>query len=910
MTEQSIAHYRILEKIGQGGMGEVYRASDTKLHRDVAIKVLPEVFASDPERMVRFSREAQVLASLNHPNIAAIHGLEEADGRRALVMELVEGETLAERLARGALPLEEALGIARQIAEALEEAHERGIIHRDLKPANVKVTPAGIVKLLDFGLAKALEGEPGSSVVRDFSQSPTLAGMGTQAGMILGTAAYMSPEQARGQKADRRSDVWSFGVVLYELLTGKQAFAGETVSDVLASVLKADPEWSALPPELPAAAGQLVRRCLVRDPKQRLQSIGDARIAVAESLARPGGPGATVELSAPAEPARGRRLLPWTLFAVTLAALLASLGLRTLRPAAPASPLRLAVAISDRPLDLSLGASTELSPDGTRLAYVVGDDNARSLMVRGLDRLDAVQLAAGTGTVNIPYHPFFSPDGEWIGFVTPSELRKIPATGGTAQTVCKVERSRGASWSPDGTIVIAPSPGSGLVRVPSAGGEAKPLTTLDKAKNEVTHRWPQVLPGGKAVLFTSHTKSRDFNEAALEVVMVASGERKLVHSGGSYGRYVPSGHLVYVNQTTMFAVPFDLKRLAVTGSPVPILQDLATSIPDGGGQFSFSGSGRLVYVTAENTVSTYPAVWVDRKGVATPLLAEPGSYANPRLSPDGRRLALTVLRDDNWDVWVYDLERGVPSRLTFDDAAETEQIWSPDGRELVFSSDKGGFDNLYRKRSDGSGEAERLTTSDSAQWASSWSRDGHVAITASNTGAGFDLQVMRLAGERKAEMFLSTPFREADAAFSPDGHWLAYESNESGRLEVYVRPFPPGGGRWQVSDGGGAYPRWARSGRELFYRTDTGIMSAPVEAVGDTLRVGKPSVVFQGAFRGGTTGLGVGGYSFADYDVAPDGRRFVMFPAGSGPGRTEHPHVMLVTGWFEELVKQLPPGRD
>jgi serine/threonine-protein kinase len=412
------------------------------------------------------------------------------------------------------------------------------------------------------------------------------------------------------------------------------------------------------------------------------------------------------------------------------------------------------------------------------------------------------------------------------------------------------------------------------------------------------------------VLFTSHTKSRDFNEAALELVVVASGERKLVHSGGSYGRYVPSGHLVYVNQTTLFAVPFDLKRLAVTGSPVPILQDLATSVPDGGGQFSFSGSGRLVYVTAENTVSSYPVVWVDRKGETTPLLAEPGSYANPRLSPDGRRLALTVLRDDNWDVWVYDLVRGVPSRLTFDDAAETEQIWSPDGRELIFASDKGGFDNLYRKRADGSGEAERLTTSDSSQWATSWSRDGRIAVTASATGTGFDLQLLPLAGEHKVEPFLSTPFREADGAFSPDGRFIAYESNESGRLEVYVRPVPPGGGRWQVSDGGGAYPRWSRTGRELFYRTDAGIMSAPVEAVGDTLRVGKPSVVFQGAFRGGTTGIGVGGYSFADYDVAPDGQRFVMFPAGSGAGRPEHPHVMLVTGWFEELAKQLPPGRN
>jgi serine/threonine-protein kinase len=911
MSEQSIAHYRILEKIGQGGMGEVYRASDTKLHRDVAIKVLPEAFASDPERMARFSREAQVLASLNHPHIAAIHGLEESGGRRALVMELVEGETLAERLARGALPVEEALAVAGQIAEALEEAHERGIIHRDLKPANVKLTASGAVKLLDFGLAKALEGEPGASTASmDFSQSPTLAGMGTQAGVILGTAAYMSPEQARGQRADRRSDIFSFGAVLFELLTGKQAFAGPTVSDVLASVLKGEPEWSALPPDLPAAAGQLLRRCLVRDPKQRLQSIGEARIALAESRARSGGPLTTVQLTAPTVAPSWRRALPWALLAAALVALASSLALGRGRGAAGEPQLRLSIAISDRPLDLTLGASTVLSPDGTRLAYVVGDDNSRALFVRSLDRLETVQLATGIGTVNIPYHPFFSPDGAWIGFVTPSELRKIPATGGTAQTLCKVERSRGASWSEDGSIVLAPGPGSGLVRLSAAGGEPKPLTTLDKDKGEVTHRWPQVLPGGASVLFTSHKKSRDFNEAAIEAVTVATGARKVVLSGGSYGRYVRSGHLVYVNQTTLFAVPFDLKRLAVTGSPVPVLENIATSVPDGGGQFSFSDSGRLAYVTAENTVSEYPVVWVDRRGATTSLVSERGSYANPRLAPDGRRLALTVLRDGNWDIWVYDLERGVPSRLTFDDAAETEQIWSPDGRELVYASDKGGLDNLYRQRADGSGEVERLTTFEGSQWASSWSRDGRIALTASQAGSGFDVQVMPLAGERKPETFLSTPFREADAAFSPDGRWIAYESNESGRLEVYVRPYPPGGGRWQVSDGGGAYPRWARDGRELFYRTDTGIMSAPIEAAGDTLRVGKPSVVLNGPFRGGTTGLGVGGYSFADYDVTPDGQRFVMFPASAGAGQAEHPHVTLVTRWFEDLARTVPAGKN
>jgi serine/threonine-protein kinase len=796
------------------------------------------------------------------------------------------------------------------VAEALEDAHEHGIIHRDLKPANVKLTPAGSVKLLDFGLAKALEGDPGTSSSIDLSQSPTLAGMGTQAGVILGTAAYMSPEQARGQRADRRSDIWSFGALLYELLTGKQAFAGETVSDVLASVLKADPEWSALPGTLPAPAAALVRRCLVRDPKQRLQAIGDARIALAESLAAPGGPGATIQLPAPAAASSRARLLPWVLLGAALVALAATLAIERGRRAPAESPLRLAFAISDRQLDLTLGASTVLSPDGTRLAYVVGDDNGRALFVRALDQLDGVQLAAGVSGVSSPYHPFFSPDGAWIGFVTPAELRKIPTTGGTAQTLCKVERSRGASWAEDGTIVLAPSPSSGLVRVSDAGGEPKPLTTLDRAKGEITHRWPQVLPGGRAVLFTAHRKSRDFGEASLEVVMLASGERKVVLSGGSYGRYARSGHLVYVNGSTLFAVPFDVGRLAVTGSPVPVLEKVATSPAEGSGQFSFSDDGRLAYVTAENTVSEYPVVWVERTGQTSPLVAERGTYANPRLSPDGKRLSMTVLRDGNWDVWVYDLERGVPSRLTFDEAAETEQIWSPDGRELIFSSDKSGFDNLYRKRADGSGQTEELTKGEQPLWACSWSRDGHVALSTTVTGSGFDLLVLPLAGEHKPEVFLSTTFREANPAFSPDGRFLAYESNESGRVEIYVRPYPPGGGRWQVSDGGGSAPRWARDGRQLYYRTDSGIMSAPVEAAGDTLHVGKPETVVTGAFRGGLGGIGAGGFTFADYDVSPDGQRFVMFPAPTGTGQAEHQHATIVTRWFEELAQRAARGRN
>jgi len=905
MKGQTIEHYKISEKIGQGGMGEVYRATDTKLNREVAIKVLPARLAEDPDRMARFSREAQVLASLNHPNIAAIHGLEESGGRRALVMELVEGETLAERIQRGPIPLEEALHIAKQIAEALEDAHEHGFIHRDLKPANVKITPNGTVKVLDFGLAKALEGEARSGSSPDLSQSPTLSAAATAAGVILGTAAYMSPEQARGQRVDRRADIWSFGVVLYEMLTGKSVYTGETVSDVLAKVLERQPDWGSLPKETPPSIQRLLRRCFEKNVRQRLQSMGDARITIEQYLANPAGETTMVSAVAavPAKPV-WLRAIPWALFGV--AALAAGI-LASLPGPAPETPLRLSMEVADKPIWTGLGSSVVFSPDGTRLVYIVGDDNVRDVRIRSLDQLDGATLATTTPP---PYQPFFSPDGQWVGYVTSGVMQKVPLSGGTPMTLCAVDRSRGASWGEDDMIVFAPNPNSGLFRVSAAGGEPEPLTTLDEAAGEATHRWPQVLPGGKAVLFTSHTQQAGgFNNATIEVVVLATGERKVLRRGGSYGRYVPSGHLVYVNQSTLFAVPFDLGTLEVTGSPAPVVQQVSWDVAHGGAQFAFSDTGRLAYVGGDATLPEYPVVWVDANGDKAPLWEERGSYGNPRLSPDGTRLSLTVLRDGNWDIWVYDLERGVSTRLTFDEASDTEQIWSPDGEYLAFSSDMNGADNLYRKRADGSGEMERLTESPTSEWATSWSPDGRF-ITYIKSDNAFDLWVVPLEGERKPEVFLSTPFREANADFSPNGRWMAYASGESGRSEVYVRPFPPGGGKWQVSDGGGGFPRWSRDGGQLFYRTDEGLMVASVETAGDTFRAGKPRPLFEGAFLGGIGGVGLAGNSFADYDVAPDGRRFVMFPAPEDSGQRDHPHVTLVTHWFDDLRRSFSTTKN
>lgn len=909
MVGQSLAHYQITQKIGAGGMGEVYRATDSRLHREVAIKVISAEFSRDSERMARFEREAQVLAAMTHPSIAAVYGLEDSGGSKALVMELVEGEDLSDRLRRGALPVREVVSLGAQIAEALEAAHEHGIIHRDLKPANVKLTPDGRIKLLDFGLAKALEGSPASSIA---SQTATLSVAATRAGIILGTAAYMSPEQATASAVDRRTDVWSFGVVLFEMLSGQRLFQGETTTHTLADVIRAEIDFTRLPSETPAELRQLLERCLERDRRQRLRDIGEARI-VLERLSERGANGSglrsgTAGLPLPAPPS-WRWLAPRMAAGVMLGALLSAAGAWAWRDVPRATPqLRLDAHLAAEPVITDLGAGFALSPDGSRIALITGVTTNRRLSVRRLDQLDSSTLVSTTSAEEGPYHPFFSPDGNWIAYVTPTELQKIPAAGGTPLTICAVNRSRGASWAPDGTIVLAPSVNGGLSRVPAAGGEPQVLTTLDAAKQEATHRWPQVLPGGNAVLFTSHTQTTGgFDEASIEVVEIATGERKVVHVGGSYGRYVPTGHLVYVNRATLFAVPFDLGRLEVAGTPAPIVQNVTASEPEGGAQFAFSGNGVLAYLRGGTMVPEYPVVLVDRQGRVSPLLAEPGAYASPRFSPDGSRLSLTVLRDDNWDIWVYDLERHVMTRLTFDEAADTEQVWSPDGSELIFGSNRGHRPTaLYRKPSDGSGEEQLLAETDVDLWPTTWSPDGrYVGFSAARES--FDVGLLPLAGEPKYQWIVATPFVEIDPAFSPDGRWIAYASTESGQQQIYVRPFGAGGGRWQISDAGGGYPRWSRDGRELFYRSNTGVMAVSIEATEGTLRTGKPVELFTGDFRGGAGGIGIASNVFADYDVTPDGKGFALFAeAGSTPGERAG-HVTFVSNWFDDLTRVRTP---
>jgi Tol biopolymer transport system component len=766
-------------------------------------------------------------------------------------------------------------------------------VHRDLKPANVKVTPEGEVKVLDFGLAKALEEE---APIQELDNSPTLTAAATRAGVILGTAAYMSPEQAAGKVADRRSDVWSFGALLLEMLTGRSEFTGETVSHTLAAVLQKEPDWTTLPNDVPPRVVELIQRCLRKQPKSRLQAIGDARVLLDDYLEDPEA-FASPESPVPSAVPAWRRALPWAVTAAAVVAL-AVLAALQLRAAPAAAPMHLAVAVADEPLFVDVGPAAVLSPGGGSLAYVLGAGNRTELRLRRFDRGQDLKLAAGS-TGSQPYNPFFSPDGQWLGFVTPSELEKVPVTGGTPITLCAVNRNRGASWGPDDTIVFAPSGDTGLSRVSANGGEPQPLTTLKEG--EATHRWPQVLPGGKAVLFTRNDKiGSDFDQAVLEVVTLATGERKVVHRGGYYGRYLPSGHLVYLNAGTLFARPFDLDRLEATGPAVPVLEKVAGNPQVGGAQITFSDTGTLAYVTGDVALPRYPILWVDRTGRARTLWEEAGSYGSPTLSPDGHRLAVSASRDQNIDVWVFDLDREVATRLTFYEGYDADEVWSPDGKYLVFTSDRDGNGDLYRKRADGSGEVDRLTQEGRRPYAMSWSSDGRylAGIMAEN---GVDLWILDLQGDGEIQTFLSTDFNEDLPSFSPDGRWLAYTSDESGRVEVYVRPFPAGGGKWQISDGGGSLPRWSGDGSELFYRTDQGLMAVAVSGDGDTFRAGKPQPLFTAEFRGGTAGLSVGNTLFNDYDAARDGSGFVMFPSGSEDVHSGR--VQLVLNWFGELQR-------
>jgi len=900
MIGSSFAHFKVTSKLGEGGMGEVWRAEDTKLGRDVALKVLPEVFAQDPERLARFEREARLLASLSHSNIAGVHGLEEADGKRFLVMELVEGETVADRIQRGPIPVEDAARVALQIAEAVESAHDNGVVHRDLKPANVKITPDGKVKVLDFGLAKALapEAMSGSAPDQDLSLSPTMTKAITGMGVLLGTAGYMSPEQARGRPVDRRADIWAFGCILYEMLTGERLFTGETATDVIGAIVHKEPDLEKLSPKVPATIRRLLGRCLQKDATRRLQSIGEARIALQEWLENP-------EVEPVKTESVRRGWLPWAA-AVGAALVGLVLGSSFLGSSTQEPPLvqRFAVELGEEPPFTGRGAAAVPSPDGRYLAYASATDGVGSLYLRPLDRIESLQVATGQSR-EWPHNAFFSPDSEWLGFFTADELKKIPVTGGSPITLAETEMPRGGSWSGDGRIVFAPESNGGLSIVPAAGGDVAPLTTVPGESTYVSHRYPQWLPGDTAVLFTS----LDPYESRIEIVDVASGQREVIHEGGFYGRYVPTGHVLFVDGDAVFAMPFDVDRLERTGSPMPVLEGVASSPAAGQAQYHVSDTGLMVYRPGTVDIEPFPIAWADRSGQLENLLDDRGIYGTPRLAPDGRRLAVSVQRGNNWDVWVYDIERDVSTRLTFENGYDADPVWSPDGRYVAFASDRdNGHIATYRTRSDGSGEAERLIEPGKLEFPApvSWSPDGTrlLLITPGPNGSD-DLWFLPADGKGEPEPFLTSQFGEVDGSFSPDGRWIAYRSNETGNSEIYVRS-TEGPGKWQISDGGGWQPRWSGDGRTLFFRNHEGLNAIDVEAVGDEFRTGRPEFLF-GEIFGGPAGVRLPGYLFYDYDVSADGERFVVFPRRTEQGSSSSA-VHVVSGWFEELRRLTASG--
>ena len=912
MIGKTLSHYKVLEKIGQGGMGEVYRAEDTNLDREVAIKVLPEQFTQDPQRLARFEREAKLLASLNHPNIAAIYGFEQADDVRFLAMELVPGETLQERVAKGPLPVEEALEICRQIAEGVEAAHAKGVIHRDLKPANVKVTPEGKVKILDFGLAKAFEEEIPAA---DISQSPTLTEEMTRAGVILGTAAYMSPEQAKGEPVDKRADIFAFGCVLYELLTSKRTFDGKTMTETLGAIIHKDPNWSALPNTTPWRIQELLRRCLTKDAHDRLRDIAHVRIEIKLALSEP----ATVSpigQTLAGQPGRWGRTITLGLVALAGTAIGVAIWSLMRPPLSPPAPLKqLVIQLpSTAPFEVETWRpAVALSPDGTRLVYVANRGGKRQLYLRQMDRLEATPIPGTEGGLS----PFFSPDGQSVGFVVGYNLKNVSVSGGAPQTLANVPPvTRGASWGPDDTIIFTADPNSGHSRILAVGDTLPPdafsnapsqpilgfqfLTTPDPTKGEYSHRWPQFLPGGKAVLFTIDTGA-SFDEARIAVLSLETGKVNVVLDGGTNARYSPTGHIVFARAGALLAVAFDLERLERTGDPVTVLEDIMME-PGGVAHFAFSDDGSLAYVQGGMLVPDRKLVWVNRQGEVDPLPAEGREYIHPSLSPNGQQVAVTIREGSNYDIWISEVARGTVTRLTSQPGEDLAPIWTHDGKQVTFLSDMGGeHHTLWWRTADGSGPQELLLEGGQARIPTSWSPDGQTLAFTELFRLGTESGIWMLPreGEEKPWAFLDTEFEESGAMFSPDGRWLAYESNETGRDEVYVQPFSVTGsrGKQQVSVDGGTEPVWAHNSRELFYRNGDEMMTVAIVTEPE-LSVGTPRLLFEGRF------LGTGPVHLRrNYDVSLDGQRFLMIKREQDLVPTE---IIVILNWFEELKRLVP----
>lgn len=821
MIGKTLGHYQITNQLGKGGMGEVYQAKDQKLGRDVAIKVLPNEFAKDADRVARFQREAKLLASLNHPNIAAIHGLEESGGTNFLVLELVEGQTLADRIKAGPIPVEESLKLALQIAEALEAAHEKGIIHRDLKPANIKVTPDGKVKVLDFGLAKAFAGEQEQF---NLSNSPTLSDAATQQGIILGTAAYMSPEQAKGKIVDKRADIWAFGVVLFEMLTGRQVFTGETVSDTLASVLAREPAWNNLPLNLHPRIRLLLERCLEKDAKNRYSGISDARVDIQKALADPSG--VLVQHATTVESRmRLRTMLPWIAAVLVLGLIIAGVGVWKFKPTEPRQVMRFEY---DLPEGQQLVGAFPIavSPDGRQFVY----STSKGLYIRSVDELTAKPIAGAEGDNRLP---LFSRDGNWIGYlsIADQKLKKINLKGGAPVVLCDITAGfGGASWGKDDTITFCTASDQGIFRVSANGGTPE---LLIKPKSAVCVL-PQILPDGKSVLYTN-ASSNNPTDWRIVIQSLKSGETKELFTGVT-ARYLPTGHILcqLANNNNLFAIPFDLERQAVAGGLVPIVEGVFSSRV--GMHYAVSESGTLVYVPGASSgtdTSKRTLVWVDRTGKEEALHTPPDSYMTPKISPDGKRVALAKQTDGTDQIWIWDLVRETMTRLTFDNWRNLIPIWTQDGNRIVFTSIRNGKYGIYSKAADGTGDVEKLGSAPDVNLLPfSWSSDGKTLAIEEMASSliHVDIGTLSLEGDHARKLLLHEEYSQGLPNISPDGKYMAYFSNESGRYEVYMRPFPEvNKGKWQISTGGGESPLWSPDGRELFYRNGGAVMAVPVD---------------------------------------------------------------------------------
>ena len=921
-----IGPYEVVGTLGAGGMGEVYEARDTRLNRSVALKILPAAFASDPDRLARFRREAQVLAALNHPNIASIYGFEDqtnthapldpargamSESRMALVMELVPGQTLAQ-LVTSPMPVADALPITRQIAAALEAAHEQGIVHRDLKPANIKITDDGVVKVLDFGLAKALSGDGSrpSDPATSPAEMPTVTSPAmTELGMILGTAGYMAPEQARGKPVDRRADLWALGVVLFEMLAGKALYRGATVTDTIAHVITQPPDWNLLPAATPPGVRRLLRRCLEKDPRNRLQSAGDARIEIDELIAGAGVDSASLAVPSPGltDQSSGQfarrsavlRWLPWVVAAALFAVLVYTLWPRPI-VLQPLVTLDVKVASAD---ELTVdpdndGAIAVLSPDGRRLVYVGTSATVSRLMVRPLDGLDSHPLPGTEGGAQ----PFFSPDGEWVGFVSHGALMKTQIDGGAPTRVTSASAMRGATWGSDGTIVYTGDMTSGLMRVSALGGEPAVLTKL--SANERTHRWPSFLPDGKAVLFACQLSDAAYENGSIEAVRLDTGERKVLVRGGAFPRYAASGHLLYVKQNALYAVPFDPVRLEVHGEGRPVLSGILNTgdavgagSGNGAAQVAVAANGTAVYLPMNQQVQPLLRLaLVDRSGKITYEYTEHRHFRDPRFSRDGRRVLVRVVKDRAEHLHMLDLDRGTLTQIVFDGQYSGLATWSPDGEQIAYASDRGGRGlDVFLSRSDGTGQQRALTAgSGGVRVPTAFSADGRLlAFMEVNPKTNMDVMVLSVA-DGKITPFLNTAAIEMLASFSPDGKWMLYQTLDvNGRPDVFIRSYPEGGALRQVSNGG-AFPLWTRQGREIVYQAGGAIMAVDVTSKDAVLVLGKPKKLFE---------LPIGRpVNAINYDVSADGSTFVALLTTT-PSATMQPrtHLTMVFNLFDEI---------